>query len=81
MLIDRTKKRKFRGNQHTAEQSTEFALISAKKFLENKELGVTISSNFTCCNLEFATVFFTISSVVVTVLNRRIFEALVSKYV
>jgi len=38
---DRSKKRK--GNRHTVENETAFASTSAKKLLENKDVGVTLT--------------------------------------
>lgn len=62
---DRTKKRKFRGNQYTVEQNTNYTSTSAKKLLGSKNVEVPISSSFAYCILEFATVFSTISSIVI----------------
>lgn len=62
---DRPKKRHFRGNQHTAEQDSEFTSTSAKKLHSSKDIDFPISNEFGYCILNFFAVFSTIASLVI----------------
>ncbi|KOC59659.1 hypothetical protein WH47_11089 [Habropoda laboriosa] len=59
------KRRAFRGNQHTVEQSTEFVSTSAKKLEGSEDIDFAISKEFSYCILNFFTVFSTISACVI----------------
>ncbi|XP_026828856.1 uncharacterized protein LOC113562728, partial [Ooceraea biroi] len=62
---DRQKKRQFRGNQHTAEQDSEFTSTSAKKLRTAKDIDFPVSNEFGYCILNFFAVFSTIASLVI----------------
>jgi len=55
----------FRGNQHTAEQDSEFTSTSAKELRSSEEIDFPISKEFGYCILNFFTVFSTIASLVI----------------
>lgn len=59
---ERKRKRHFHGNQHTAEQNTEFASTSAQKLRSSENIDCTISRESGYCVLNFFTVFSTIAS-------------------
>jgi len=59
---ERSKKQKFQGNRYSFENDTEFTSASAKKLIRSMNMEVPVASNFLYCILEFASVFFAISS-------------------
>ena len=62
---ERTKKRAFRGNQHTTEQDTEFTSTSAQKLRGSEDMDITIAKEFGFCFVNFFTVFSAIASCVI----------------
>lgn len=61
---ERSKKRRFSGNQHTIEQETEYASTSASKLKEQEDNQVALTVGFFYCIFEFVSVFQKISSAV-----------------
>jgi len=61
---ERQRKRKFRGNQHSIEQDTEFTSASAAKLNKRADTDIPVSREFGYCILNFFTLFSTISATV-----------------
>jgi hypothetical protein len=60
----KSRKRKFSGNQHTAEEETSFTSASAAKLKNSQDDEVIVNNNYGYCILEFFTVFTTLSTLI-----------------
>lgn len=54
------RKRSFKGNRYTIENTTDFTSTSAKKLKDNKELEVNVNPTFNYCIIEFSVIFLTL---------------------
>lgn len=62
---DRSRKRKFSGNQHTLEEETSFTSASAAKLKNTTDEEVLIDYNFGYCILEFCSVFSSLALMII----------------